>query len=325
MKTKSIESAIRGVAVVMATTAMLAGCASTPPASDSGTPAGSAAKPAPAPPAPAPAPPPVPELTPAQAKAQAQRLALDAVDQLQNGDEATARQTLDQAIALDPTNDLAKKLKDQIKADAQKELGPVFFRYTVQKRRFAVQARAAVPGRPFPLLHPRQVQRHGKSEQACRRTGDQDPRTPARHPAARAAPAADLPTSQAPAVPEAKPRDDVAELLQRGKDLEAKGNLEGAYAAYSEAAQEDAGQRRGGPPPRRDAHGAPARHSIAKARRRSSARISTWRSPSGIASSRSIPTTRRPSSNASAPRAQEKMTDKFGGAAPAGAPATPPK
>ena len=74
-----------------------------------------------------------PELTPAQAKAQAQKLALEAVDQLQNGDEAAARQTLEKALALDPTNDLARKLQDQIKADAQKELGPVFFRYTVQR------------------------------------------------------------------------------------------------------------------------------------------------------------------------------------------------
>jgi len=41
----------------------------------------------------------------------------------------------------------------------------------------------------------------------------------------------------APAAADAKPRDDVAELLQKGKDLEAKGNLEGAYAAYAEAAK----------------------------------------------------------------------------------------
>ncbi len=40
---------------------------------------------------------------------------------------------LDKASALDPSNDLARKLSDQIKADAQKELGPTFFRYTVQR------------------------------------------------------------------------------------------------------------------------------------------------------------------------------------------------
>ena len=47
-------------------------------------------------------------------------------------------------------------------------------------RRFAVQARAAVHGRSLPLLHPRQVQRHGEPEQARRRTGDQDPGTRSR-------------------------------------------------------------------------------------------------------------------------------------------------
>src|SRR4029434_10628023 len=100
-----------------------------PPASRPG-----AARPAAGATTPAPAPAPVvPELSPAQAKAQAQRLALDAVDQLQNGDEIAARATLDKAIALDATNELAKKLQDQIKADPQKELGAVFFRYTVQR------------------------------------------------------------------------------------------------------------------------------------------------------------------------------------------------
>ena len=55
------------------------------------------------------------------------------ITQLQNGDEAGAQKTLEQALTLDPTNDLAKKLMDQIKADPQKELGTVFFRYTVQR------------------------------------------------------------------------------------------------------------------------------------------------------------------------------------------------
>ena len=74
-----------------------------------------------------------PELSPAQAKAQSQKFALEAVDQLQNGDEIAARQTLAKALALDPANDIAKKMNDQIAADAQRELGPTFFRYTVAR------------------------------------------------------------------------------------------------------------------------------------------------------------------------------------------------
>src|SRR5205085_4351510 len=64
---------------------------------------------------------------------QAQRLAIEAVDLLQSGDEPRARATLEKALSFDPANDLARKLMDDIKADAQKELGPTFFRYTVQR------------------------------------------------------------------------------------------------------------------------------------------------------------------------------------------------
>lgn len=84
-----------------------------------------------------PSPPPEPVApTPAEptreSRGEAQRIALLAVDQLQRGDEAGARMTLDRALAMDPANDLAKRLMDQIRADAQRELGPTFFRYTVQ-------------------------------------------------------------------------------------------------------------------------------------------------------------------------------------------------
>jgi len=237
MNTRLIELALRHTATAIAVTALLIGCASPPPATDAAAGNGSA-KPAPAAPAPVPAPPPAPDLTPAQAKAQAQRLALDAVEQLQNGDETTARLTLDKAVALDPTNDLAKKLQEQIKADAQKELGPVFFRYTVQRDdslsklaqqylgdrfRFYILAKYNDMASPNKLAAGQVIKIPG--------------RAPATPPAAAApvAPAAEA--VAAPAAADAKPRDDVAELLQKGKDLEAKGNLEGAYAAYAEAAK----------------------------------------------------------------------------------------
>ena len=61
------------------------------------------------------------------------KLAIQAVDLLQNGDEPAAHAVLDRALAADATNDLAKKLLDQIRADPQKELGGVYFRYTVQR------------------------------------------------------------------------------------------------------------------------------------------------------------------------------------------------
>ena len=113
---------------VVAIATLVAGCATPPPTPPPAPAAAAPAEAAPPPPAPAP-----PELTPAQAKAQAQKLALEAVDKLQNGDEAAARQLLTQSQALDSANDIARKMSDQIGADAQKELGAQFFRYTVQR------------------------------------------------------------------------------------------------------------------------------------------------------------------------------------------------
>src|SRR5262245_10126420 len=93
---------------MLAAMALMSGCATPPPPPPPVAPA--------PPPPPEPTPPPAPELPPAQAKAEAQKLALQAVDSLQNGDENTARGTLEKALALDSTNDLAKKLMDQIRA-----------------------------------------------------------------------------------------------------------------------------------------------------------------------------------------------------------------
>jgi tetratricopeptide (TPR) repeat protein len=227
--------ALRATVAAIATAAILIGCASPPPAAD--TAAANQPRPVPVAPAPAPAAPPVPELSPAQARAQAQRLALDAVDQLQNGDEPAARLTLDKAVALDPTNELAKKLQDQIKADAQKELGLVFFRYTVQKDDSLSKLAQQYMGDRFRFYI---LAKYNDMASANKLAVGQVIKIPGRQPATpppaapAVAPAADM---AAPAAAEPKARDDVAELLQKGKDLEASGNLEGAYAAYSEAAK----------------------------------------------------------------------------------------
>jgi len=235
MNTKSSKSPFRGIAVVAAAAALLIGCATPPPATDpaagsaAGRPASSVAT------APVPAPAPVPELTPAQAKSQAQRLALDAVEQLQNGDEPAARITLEKAIALDSTNDLARKLQDQIKADAQKELGPVFFRYTVQRDDSLSKLAQQYLGDRFRFYI---LAKYNDMANPNKLSAGQVIKIPGRAPAA--PPAAIAPPADAvakPAEPEAKPRDDVADLLQKGKELETSGNLEGAYAAYSDAAR----------------------------------------------------------------------------------------
>jgi tetratricopeptide (TPR) repeat protein len=242
MKTRSgqwgfRESAFRGTAGALAATAILFGCATPPPATDSA--AGTAGRPAPAAATPAPAPaPPVPELSPVQAKAQAQRLALDAVDQLQNGDEIAARATLDKAIVLDPNNDLVKKLQDQIKADPQKELGAVFFRYTVQKDDSLSKLAQQYMGDRFRFYI---LAKYNDMASPNKLAAGQVIKIPGRAPAT--PPAAVAPATPAqdvvakPAETPAPPRDDVAELLQKGKAFETSGNLESAYAAYSDAAK----------------------------------------------------------------------------------------
>ncbi len=218
----------------------IAGCA-TPPAPEP--------KPAP-PPAPVvvapepvkPAPPPQPELTPAQAKAQAQKLTLDAITALQNGDEAGAQKMLEQSLALDPSSDLAKKMMDQIKADPQKELGAVFFRYTVQRDdslskiaqvylgdryRFHILARYNDITNPSRLAAGQVIKVPGKGPVAA-------PVKPAAEPVEDAA---------AKAAEPATPRSAAAALMQQGTELQKAGNLEGAYDAFREAAIRDPGNR----------------------------------------------------------------------------------
>jgi LysM repeat protein len=228
-------------AAAVAIAALIAGCA-TPPAAPPTAPAAPA--PAEPPPAPAPA---APELSPAQAKAQAQKLALEAVDKLQNGDEAAARQLLTQAQALDASNEIARKMSEQINADAQKELGAQFFRYTVQRDdslsklaqqylgdrfRFYILAKYNDMANPNRLAAGQVIKIPGKAQPAPPLAAA--PAKPAAAPAEAAEPA---PAPAAPAVAEPAPApiSPVATLLQKGRQLEANGDLPGAYGAFNEA------------------------------------------------------------------------------------------
>jgi tetratricopeptide (TPR) repeat protein len=221
-----------GLAAVFAA---LAGCA-TPPA------APPAASSAPAAAAETPAPAPVPEFTGAQARAQAQKLAIEAVDELQNGDEAGARATLDRSMAIDPANELARKLIDQIRADAQKELGSVFFRYTVQRDDSLSKLAQQYLGDRFRFYI---LAKYNDMTNPNRLAVGQVIRIPGKAPAAVPTPAV-VPAKPAEAVEPVKPapvseadaklRDDAASALRKARELESKGNLEGAYAALNDAA-----------------------------------------------------------------------------------------
>ena len=233
---------LRAHLAALAVACVVAACASAPPAPSSAP--APAAPPAAAPvPEPAPPAPPAPELTPAAAKAQAQKLALEAVDQLQNGDEAAARATLERAAQLDPGNDLARKLAEQIRADAQRELGAVYFRYTVQKDDTLSKLAQQFLGDRFRFYI---LAKYNDIANPSRLAAGQVIRIPGRVPPPAAAtppvdagvvPPAPLPPPARPAEADTKARDDVAEALKKVAELERAGNLEAAYFAYTDLAQ----------------------------------------------------------------------------------------
>jgi len=245
--TQALVPAARVALPLLIAVFLAAGCATPEPP-----------KPAPAPPPAAPvapppepvkpAPPPEPQLSPAQAKAAAQKLTIESISQLQNGDEAAAQKLLEQALTLDPSSDLAKKLMEQIKADAQKELGPTFFRYTVQRDdsmskiaqqflgdryKFHILAKYNDISNPSKLAAGQVIKVPGRAPAP----GTPKPAAPAPSPE----PADEAAKAAAPE--SATPRSASMQLMQQGADLTKAGNLEGAYDAYREAAMRDPGNR----------------------------------------------------------------------------------
>ena len=184
----------RIVMTAIAAAALSAGCAEQPKKEAATAATAPAAPVAPA----APQRPPEPEISPAQAKAQSQQFALQAVDQLQNGDEAGARQTLGKALSLDPANDIAKKMNDQIGADAQKELGATFFRYTVQKDDSLSKLAAQYMGDRFRFYI---LAKYNDIANPSRLAAGQVIKIPGRAPPPGAAPAAAAPVGDTPAKP----------------------------------------------------------------------------------------------------------------------------
>jgi tetratricopeptide (TPR) repeat protein len=259
MKLSVRRTRVHAVAIV-AIGCGLAGCA-TPPPPPPPAPApvvapAPVAAPEPEPPKPVAAP--VPELSPAAARAQAQKLVIEAVDFLQNGDEASARRTLEQVQALDPSNDLARKLMDQIKADPQKELGTVFFRYTVQRDDSLSKLAQQYMGDRF-RFHI--LAKYNDIPNPSRLAAGQVIKIPGRAPVA----AAQAATATAPALPpvprpgaaaesndeaaklasidNATPRSAASGLMAQGAAQQKAGNLEGAYESFKEAAVRDPGNR----------------------------------------------------------------------------------
>ena len=174
----------------------------------------------------------MPEMAPAEKRAQSQRLALEAVEQLQTGDEITARQTLTTAIALDSTNELARKMQDQVTADAQRELGTTFFRYTVQPADTLAKLAQQYMGDRFRFYI---LAKYNDMASPNRLAVGQVIKIPGRAPPVVAAPVRPVEVEPTKAAPATEPDADLAALLKKGRDLQAGGDLAGSYAAYTDA------------------------------------------------------------------------------------------
>jgi nucleoid-associated protein YgaU len=222
---------------MLALLAAMAGCASGPSAPD---PAPAAVPPSPAAvqaasearSATVVARPAAPELSPAQAKAQAQRLALEAVDQLQNGNEPAAQASLERALEFDAGNDLARRLMDQVKADAEKELGTISFRYSVQRDDSLSKLAQQFLGDRLRFYI---LAKYNGIANPSRLAVGQVLRIPGK------APVAETEVRSTPE-PAASPRD-ASGLIARGRELQRAGDFEGAYAALSEAVRREPGNR----------------------------------------------------------------------------------
>jgi hypothetical protein len=228
-------------AVTLLTGALLvAGCQQVPP-------------PAPAPeppPPPAAAPAPVPEAAPAApvvvpyAPAQIPKALTNVLTLLDNGRADEAKAELQRVLAGDPNNAKAKHLMAQITGDPVAMLGRESFPYTVR----ASDSMSSIAGRflgdigSFWILAryngiavPRQL----AAGQTLRIPGKAPPPAapppppPARE-AAAPAPAPEPPPAPPPPPPPAPTPGTTA--MQAGQAAEARGDLEGAYGAYQQAA-----------------------------------------------------------------------------------------
>lgn len=228
------QKSLLPIVAAAAAAIVIAGCASEAPKPTEAKPATPAAQPAPVdvkPAAPA-----APEIPPAEAKPMAAKLALQAVDQLQVGDEAAARTTIEQALKLDPANELAKKLSDQINADAQRELGAVHFRYTVQPADTLSKLAQQYMGDRFRFWI---LAKYNDIGNPSRLAAGQVIKIPGRQPATPPPPVAEPSTQPAAApapAPAPEPRPELADAMKRGAEQEKAGNLEAAYATYVDAA-----------------------------------------------------------------------------------------
>lgn len=165
---------------------------------------------------------------------------------MQNGDEVTARSSLDKAQALDPGNELAKNLMRQITADAQRELGPTSWRYVVQRNDTLGKIAGTYMGDNFRFYI---LAKYNNITVPNRLAVGQEIKIPGTKPPSVSKlgkpPVPPDPTAAAPVPPPPPPppplpaRREAERLYQQGLVQKNSGNLTAAYDSFSEAARRD--------------------------------------------------------------------------------------
>jgi tetratricopeptide (TPR) repeat protein len=205
---------------------LCASCATTPEPASEAPPPAPAPSPTPSPPPPAPKPPRVPT---AEERQRAEQLAGEAVVLLQTGDAVPARQKLDQALALDSNNDLAKLMMRQMTADPVAELGATHFSYTIQRDdTLAKLAQRFLNDRYLFYL----LARYNDIAQPNVVHVGQVIKIPGKAPP--------KPVEPAPTPPSTPPAEDAnARRLAEARAMENRGDAEGALAAYMDVLRRD--------------------------------------------------------------------------------------
>jgi tetratricopeptide (TPR) repeat protein len=218
--------------------ALLAACATAPETKPA------AAPPPPAPqPAPEPPPPPPPRAPTPEERQRAEQLANESVVQLQAGDAANGKRLLEQALALDRNNDLARLMMRQLTGDPVTELGATHFSYTIQRDDTLAKLAQRYLGdrhlfyllaRYNDIAAPNRIQ----LGQVIKIPGKAPPPPRAGDPPPAAPPAAAEPAKPAPAAPP-PPEDPAAKRMAEARELERQGDLEGALTAYADILRRD--------------------------------------------------------------------------------------
>jgi tetratricopeptide (TPR) repeat protein len=232
---RNVYPAVQSVSAVFLAVCLLAGC-QTKPAVAPATAPQAEAQVAALPPDPAVS---VASRTPPSAleRAQAQDRARAALSHLEKGEESLARAEFERALALDADNDLARRLRQEVAADPQREWGNTFFRYQVQPGDRLSDIAQRCVGDKFRFYS---LARYNGMPDPRRLTAGQQIKIPGTNKSCvRPAEVSAKPVADAERPAPSGARKDAERAAALGAELQRKGDPDGAYRAYGDALRAD--------------------------------------------------------------------------------------